>query len=197
LDGKFRGNGDEHLTVCALGADEQYYARWTDGSWSCYAYDTTVTMLKEVVKKSKKKADCDIKAVALGYGTSYLISYGSSRKLRYRCDLKNYYPQLQQFLEAEKPLNILVSFPRRWCRGHSILRSIRPLRSTRAVKPTTSSYFRNVMGGRRSRGLAQTRPSIRRYGRGPTKQQSSGGEPPAEAGEGNKGWMGHGFLFHA
>ncbi|WAO84717.1 G domain-containing protein [Fusarium falciforme] len=75
--------------------------------FSCYAYDTTVTVLKEVVKKSKKKADCDIKAVALGYGTSYLISYGSSRKLRYRCDLKNYYPQLQQFLEAKKPLNVL------------------------------------------------------------------------------------------
>ncbi|RSL67661.1 hypothetical protein CEP53_002877 [Fusarium sp. AF-6] len=108
LDGKFRGNGDEHLTVCALGADEQYYARWTDGSWSCYAYDTTVTALKEVVKKSKKKADWGIQAVALGYGTSYLISYGSSRKLRYRCDLKNYYPQLQRFLEAEKPLNVLA-----------------------------------------------------------------------------------------
>ncbi|KAL2675761.1 hypothetical protein Neosp_011952 [[Neocosmospora] mangrovei] len=107
LDGKFRGNSDEHLTVCTLGAEEQYYARWTDGSWSCYAYDATVTVLKEVVKKSKKKADWDIQAVALGYGSSYLISYGSSRKLRYRCDLKNYYPQLQQFLEAEKPLNVL------------------------------------------------------------------------------------------
>lgn len=181
MDGKFRGNGDEHLAVCALGADEQYYARWTDGSWSCYAYDTTVTVLKEVVKKSRKKADCDIQAVALGYGSSYLISYGSSRKLRYRCDLKSYYPQLQQFLEAKKPLNVLVSFPRRWCRGHSILRCIRLLRSTRAVKRTTSSYFRNAMGRRRFRGFAQTRSSIKKYGRGQTKQEA---EPLVEAGSG-------------
>lgn len=112
LDGKFTGNGVEKLAICALGANEQYYARWTDGSWSCYAYETTVAALKEVVKKCKKKIDYDIQTIALGYGASYLISYGRSTKLRYKCELKTYYPQLQQVLEDEKPpLNVLVSSP--------------------------------------------------------------------------------------
>ncbi|KAM5345121.1 hypothetical protein ACJ41O_010983 [Fusarium nematophilum] len=111
LDGKLRGNGDGKLALCALGANEQYYARWADGSWSCYAYETTVAVLKEVAKKCKKKPDHDIQAVALGYGASYLVSYGDSAKLSHRCELKSYYPQLQQVLEEKKPLNVLVSSP--------------------------------------------------------------------------------------
>lgn len=110
LDAKFKPAGDDKLAFCALGADEQYYARWLDGTWSCYAHKDTVTAIKAVVKTCKKKNACQIRSVALGYGNTYTISYKSARKRRYKSDLKTFYPQLRQHLDEHKALNILVRY---------------------------------------------------------------------------------------
>ncbi|KAH7139839.1 hypothetical protein B0J13DRAFT_596814 [Dactylonectria estremocensis] len=106
LDGQLRSNVKVKLASCALGADEQYSARWADGSWSCYAYDKTAGVMEDVVKICNKNADYGIKAIALGYKTTYIISYGSERKLRYKCELGAHYPALRQVLEAKNPLDI-------------------------------------------------------------------------------------------
>ncbi|KAF4462061.1 hypothetical protein FALBO_11137 [Fusarium albosuccineum] len=108
LDGKFKLVGDGKLATCALGADEQYYARWLDDTWSCYAHDDTVTAIEAVAKRCKRKEGYKIKSVALGYGNTYLISYGSAKKWRHKAELKTYYPQLRQVLDEQKPLNVLA-----------------------------------------------------------------------------------------
>ncbi|KAJ3524909.1 hypothetical protein NM208_g11865 [Fusarium decemcellulare] len=106
LDAKLSVYGCENLDVCALGPDQSYYARWRTGSWSCWGSNEIIDAIEDACRKER---GYDMLEISLGYGGSYLISYGEEDRpwaLRLKYDLKGYYPKLQQFLSENQDLNI-------------------------------------------------------------------------------------------
>ncbi|KAL3460004.1 hypothetical protein BJX64DRAFT_290654 [Aspergillus heterothallicus] len=90
--------GQNNLALCSLGPAGVYYARWRDGRFMSWAS-------KEINDKirSAESDGSHVKAIALGYGGSYVISFGSRTNtgwtgLGTKWSLKGYYPGLQQFL---------------------------------------------------------------------------------------------------
>jgi hypothetical protein len=110
LGAKIGSHGLNNLEICTLGPGQTYYARWLDGTYNSWASDQANAAL---TKCSNHGNGSKILAVALGYGNSYVVSYGyrsNMKELGHEYDLKGYYPSLYQFLkENEGNLSIIVS----------------------------------------------------------------------------------------
>ncbi len=63
--------GLDNLELCTLGPNASYYARWRNGRWWSWASEETSTAI--FVAQS---SGSHIKAIAMGYEGSYVISYG-------------------------------------------------------------------------------------------------------------------------
>lgn len=101
---KLTTDGLRRPDTVALGPDQAYYARWPNGTWSCWASEEFIADVENCMK------GYEIFAVAFGYGGSYVISYGKHRKhLENRFNLKRYYPGLVAILQQK--VSIRVSFP--------------------------------------------------------------------------------------
>ncbi|KAL4871500.1 hypothetical protein BDV12DRAFT_194266 [Aspergillus spectabilis] len=90
--------GLNNLALCSLGPGSTYYARWRDGRWMSWASEEINTAISEAQSNGKH-----VKAIALGCGGSYVISFGSRSgtswiNLGVKWNLKGYYPDLRQFL---------------------------------------------------------------------------------------------------
>ena len=109
LGGKISAKGLAGLEVCVLGSGSQYYARWSDGSWGSWPAEE---VNNDIEKYSSLSDGSTIMDVAFGYGDSYVISYGHASNLKQlgnRWNLKGYYQDLYNFIEANNPMSILVS----------------------------------------------------------------------------------------
>ncbi|KAL2827118.1 hypothetical protein BJY01DRAFT_255786 [Aspergillus pseudoustus] len=88
--------GSRNLKLFSLGPKGTYYARWFDGYWECHVSAEIHDLLRRAHNNGKVA-----EAVALGYGGSYVISYGHpghgtrvpSEKF---FDLKGYYGNFHQ-----------------------------------------------------------------------------------------------------
>ncbi|GAW24134.1 hypothetical protein ANO14919_137150 [Xylariales sp. No.14919] len=101
LGAKVDSHGLNNLDVCFLGPLQRHFARWQDGMTCHYAAADLNAQFKEFGR--------EIVAVAFGFDDSYLFSYGTNlSKLRHCGDLKEYYPDLQQFFDDAKGLSIIV-----------------------------------------------------------------------------------------
>ncbi|KAL3486916.1 hypothetical protein BJX62DRAFT_13007 [Aspergillus germanicus] len=83
--------GLKNLDLCALGPDKTYYARWNTGHWPANVSEE----IKKVLVGAHKHGGV-IKAIALGYGGSYVITwvkteYTSEMLFETAVDLKGYY----------------------------------------------------------------------------------------------------------
>ncbi|KAJ5591975.1 P-loop containing nucleoside triphosphate hydrolase protein [Penicillium hispanicum] len=106
LGGKISAKGLNGLELCVLGPGQRYYARWTDGSWGAWASDETNAELETYGNLSDGSKIMD---VAFGYGDSFVVSYGHStnmKQLGNRWNLKGYYQDLYDFIEANSPISI-------------------------------------------------------------------------------------------
>ncbi|KAL4928158.1 uncharacterized protein BDV17DRAFT_291906 [Aspergillus undulatus] len=77
LDTWIFDRGLNELELCCLGPSGRFFARWRDGSWRCRG--------PEAINAAINKAERDgyhIKAMALGYGDSYIISYAPKSSTR-------------------------------------------------------------------------------------------------------------------
>ncbi|KAF4156923.1 hypothetical protein CNMCM6069_006219 [Aspergillus lentulus] len=86
--------GQNSLELCALGPGDTYFARWRNGRWSSWASDE----LNAAIRTAQSNGNV-IKAIALGYGGSYIISYGNPSNsvwtgLSTKWNLKGHYPEL-------------------------------------------------------------------------------------------------------
>ncbi|KAL2797404.1 hypothetical protein BJX66DRAFT_335022 [Aspergillus keveii] len=85
------GRGLKDLELCALGPDKTYYAKWKTGHWTANVSEE----IKKVLVRAHKHGGV-IKAIALGYGGSYVITWGkaeytSEMLFETSMDLKGYY----------------------------------------------------------------------------------------------------------
>lgn len=64
--------GQNNLALCALGPGSTYFARWRNGSWSSWGSEK----FNAAISAAQSKGNV-VKAIALGYGGSYIISYGN------------------------------------------------------------------------------------------------------------------------
>jgi hypothetical protein len=88
--------GSLDMELCSLGPKGTYYARWSDGHWECHA--------SEEIRRLLCRAHSDgnvTNAVALGYGGSYVITYGHPNHktglfFQRFVDLKGYYGKFPQ-----------------------------------------------------------------------------------------------------
>jgi hypothetical protein len=62
--------GLETLELCSLGPKGTYYARWTSGFWESNVSEEIIKVLLKA-----QKDGYTVKAIALGYGESYVISF--------------------------------------------------------------------------------------------------------------------------
>ncbi|KAJ5183854.1 P-loop containing nucleoside triphosphate hydrolase protein [Penicillium capsulatum] len=93
--------GLAQLDFFALGPHKSFFVRWDGDGWSCAGPTDFECDIKKFALK--------IKAMAFGAGNSYVLSYGSAWNpggLNYRCVLKGYYPDLEQFIEKNKSMEI-------------------------------------------------------------------------------------------
>ncbi|KAL2826699.1 hypothetical protein BDW59DRAFT_171776 [Aspergillus cavernicola] len=65
--------GLNNLVLCSLGPGGTYYARWRDGRWMSWASEEINEAISEAQSNTRH-----VKAIALGSGGSYIISFGSS-----------------------------------------------------------------------------------------------------------------------
>ncbi|RBR21417.1 uncharacterized protein FIESC28_04954 [Fusarium coffeatum] len=91
--------GLENLDICALGPEQQYYARWLDGTWFCGNVSTVlVQTIKSLTQRGFK-----ILTISLGYDDSFFITYElDPEHMGYLYDLRRYYRSLERFLEKGK-----------------------------------------------------------------------------------------------
>jgi hypothetical protein len=97
LEAYIHERGKDNLKLCSLGPGNSYYARWRDGRWVSWASDEIIDAISDAHSDGRY-----VKAIALGYGKSYVISLGlRSRttkwsKLGIRYNLKGYYKGLKK-----------------------------------------------------------------------------------------------------
>jgi hypothetical protein len=85
------GRGLKDLELCALGPDKTYYAKWRTGHWTANVSEE----IKKVLVRAHKHGGV-IKAIALGYGGSCVITWGKAEYtyemlFETAMDLKGYY----------------------------------------------------------------------------------------------------------
>ncbi|KAM0442770.1 hypothetical protein ACHAQK_003826 [Fusarium lateritium] len=91
-----------NLDICALGPNQQYYARWLDGSWSCKGSSELAQTIRNLIKKQNK-----IVAISLGFGESFLVSYElNTGCLGWQHDFQGYYRGLDRFLKTHSNISI-------------------------------------------------------------------------------------------
>ncbi|SPJ82037.1 uncharacterized protein FTOL_09442 [Fusarium torulosum] len=91
-----------NLDICALGPNQQYYARWLDGSWSCKGSSKLARTIQNLIKERNK-----IVAISLGFGESFLVSYErNTGYLHCSHDLRGYYRGLDRFLKSHTNISI-------------------------------------------------------------------------------------------
>ncbi|KAH7189594.1 uncharacterized protein B0J16DRAFT_117437 [Fusarium flagelliforme] len=91
--------GLENLDICALGPEQQYYARWLDGTWFC---GNVSTILVQTIKSLTQRG-FKILTISLGYDDSFFITYElDPEHMGYLYDLRRYYRSLERFLEKGK-----------------------------------------------------------------------------------------------
>ncbi|KAG5658581.1 hypothetical protein KAF25_010762 [Fusarium avenaceum] len=91
-----------NLDICALGPNQQYYARWLDGSWSCQGSSELARTIRNLIKEQKK-----IVAISLGFGESFLVSFElNTGYLGWYHDLQGYYRGLERFLKGHNDISI-------------------------------------------------------------------------------------------
>lgn len=99
----------ENLDICALGPEQQYYARWLDGTWFC---GNISTVLVQTIKRLTQRG-FKILTISLGYDDSFFITYElDPEHMGYLYDLRRYYRSLERFLEkGKKKVGIQVRRP--------------------------------------------------------------------------------------
>ncbi|KAJ5145891.1 uncharacterized protein N7515_000455, partial [Penicillium bovifimosum] len=104
-------HGIQNLEFCVLGPGQKYYARWANNAWFSRASDELHDVLEEVINRPNKPR---IRALAFGYGNSYVLSFGSATGTKVNgrwgnhWNTKGYYPDLSDFLSGSGPLTILA-----------------------------------------------------------------------------------------
>ena len=103
--------GFQNLEMCVLGPGNTYYARWRTGKWSCHGKSG----FRNAVRRHSDMADgSTILNLTLGFGGSYVLSYGRRNDLRSVksfWNLRGHYESLSQFLDKNKDISIVVSLP--------------------------------------------------------------------------------------
>ncbi|KAM0350168.1 hypothetical protein ACHAPU_003333 [Fusarium lateritium] len=100
---KVKSYGTGNFDICALGPNQQYYARLLDGSWSCRGSNG----LSEAIRSLTTRG-CKIRAISLGFGESFLVSFElGNGYLDWKHDLQGHYSSLDRFLKEHG--NIIVS----------------------------------------------------------------------------------------
>lgn len=94
-----------NLDICALGPNQQYYARWLNGSWYCKASTNFIKAIREINSRN-----CKVTTVSFGFGKSYFITFEdrAGRTLR-KTDFQEYYPSLDKFLNNRKARRLITS----------------------------------------------------------------------------------------
>ncbi|KAF5677560.1 hypothetical protein FHETE_1611 [Fusarium heterosporum] len=99
---QIKSYGLGNLDICALGPNQQYYARWLDGSWSCQGLSGFPETIRNLTTRG-----CKIKAISFGFGGSYFVSFElSNGYLDWKHDLKGYYDSLDMFLKEHGNISI-------------------------------------------------------------------------------------------
>ncbi|KAF5548265.1 hypothetical protein FMEXI_4829 [Fusarium mexicanum] len=92
------------VKLCALGPGARYYTGWNE----FHTYSCSPKFTKTI--KSIKKGKYSITAVCFGYGSSFLVSYGTKNgHLGWTHDLQGHYPSLNRFLKSQKKLGNKIS----------------------------------------------------------------------------------------
>jgi hypothetical protein len=103
--------GFQNLETCVLGPGHTYYARWRAGKWSCHGK----TEFRNAIRTHTDMEDgSTILNLTLGFGGSYVISYGRRddlRSVKSVWNLRGHYEHLSQFLDKNKDISIVVSLP--------------------------------------------------------------------------------------
>ncbi|OQD87678.1 hypothetical protein PENANT_c005G05767 [Penicillium antarcticum] len=106
LGEQITSRGFQKLEMCVLGPGNAYYARWQDGSWACHGeseYRNAIRTYSSIDDGST------ILNLALGYGGSYVISYGrrdDMRRIKSVWNLCGHYEHLAKFLENNHDISI-------------------------------------------------------------------------------------------
>jgi hypothetical protein len=94
-----------NLDICALGPNQQYYARWLDGSWSCKGSSELAKTIGDLIKERKK-----VVAISFGFGESFIVSYElNTGYMGWSYDFRGYYRGLDRFLKSQRNISIHVS----------------------------------------------------------------------------------------
>ncbi|KAJ5442074.1 hypothetical protein N7445_005081 [Penicillium cf. griseofulvum] len=111
LAGKLAARGLTDLEFCVLGPNTNSYARWATGAWACQGPVEFNNYMSELANRSD---GAKVLALAFGYNNSYVVSFGWATgsaitgKSGHQRNLKGYYPDLEQFAEASRPLDIVA-----------------------------------------------------------------------------------------